>query len=892
MAAAAETVPDPVQVRALSGADDGLEVGELTVLTPPHPTAFMQHRPRLALDPDRSTVTEVWAAAGAGKTTLLTLWAAELQSTETVAWLGLSGAGSRRAPLPNLVGAALRLADRPGMDVPSGPVTEHELTVRRHPVTLFIDDVHLLIGRSEGDWLTAFIARRPEQLRIVLAGRYAPASLVRVGLLPEVRELRSAALAFDRTETEAFFRSRSLELAPALIDQAFTKTEGWAAALSLFAGWFRNMPDMTGLPPDFLEDHRAVGDYLVNEVLDRLPEERRRFLLLTSVVDRLTVPLAIHLSGNADAGDILDSLEWQTALLSHTSRGERHYTYHATLHTYLRAELRRRDFSAMQRAQAAAAEWYRMAGRPDLALDLALTADATSDLLRLVEEDGVELVFGGHGALVQRALEQVPTSDAERPMVNLLALLVSAPYLPDDAIVDVHLAAVAAGITGLTPRQRMLHCTLRLLHECGPSREADGIRRAASLAELDASVQTALDDIAAGGTDLTVDAARFAMIARAHVLRMAGDPDAALRTLRLAAAQARTSTRVWLQLVLLDATATAAAAEGNWAEALDAQDRMTELIPPDRVYGDVVSARVQFAVTAAAFSRCTEPPPHRLDELLSSAAARLDPGVAVPAQLLQLLIELDESPGHRERFEALDRLLMSRGHAHRRSLAACSYRYVALALQLHDRHRAVEARDLIATTLGADSLEATLASALVAAANGRHAHAEELLLAGVEGRSRTWNSGTPVLAWITLALWADRSGRDAAADARLLRALEGAEGLELRRPFIALGGLGIRLLHSRLGRLGTLDPFAQSIVEVHRRSTAGDAAATDDLIVFTPKEREILRELPKHQSVSEIAGHQHLSPNTVKTHLRSIYQKLGVSGRAQAVEQATAHGLL
>jgi LuxR family maltose regulon positive regulatory protein len=902
--ASAESVSGPSTLRAPSLLDDDFssdDLGygpygegdgsgfDLVHLTPPRTTRYMQHRARLAPPSDRA-VTQVWAAAGAGKSTLLTLWAAELARTEAVAWVGLGGTDANRLGMSRAIGTAIRLADRPDAAVRVDPVFDRELADRHQPLTIIIDDVHHLTGRAEGDWLTTFITRRPEDVRIVLAGRYPPASLVRLGLLPEVTEIRSADLAFTRPETEEFFHSRSLELSPALLEQVHTRTEGWAAALSLLAGWFRSMPDIVELPPEFVDDHRAVGDYLVNEVLDLLPSDRRRFLLVTSVVDQLTVPLAIHLSGCADAGEILDSLERQTALLTHTLTGERRYTYHATLLSYLRAELRRRDIHAMQHAQRAASEWHRRRGRPDTALELALNVGAPQDVLRRIEEDGVELVFGGHGALVSRALDRLQTSDVDTPITHLLALLVSAPYLPDDAAVDVHLAAAALGDVPLPPVLQLVHCTLRLLRECGGAREPDGVRRDASLRTLDTRVEDALDAATEGGAALAIDAARFAVIARAQVLRMSGAPCESLRLLRLAADQARTSS-AWLQLVLLDAAATAAASEGQWAEALDDQDQMASLTVSGHATGDVVSARIQFAVAAATFARGTESPRQRVDELLLRDGARLDPGVAVPARALQLLIDIDEDPGRREHFEELDRLLKRRGPAHRRSLAACAYRYVALALQMHDRHRAIEAQELVAESLGSDSLEAVLTAALIASANGRHAHAESTLLAGVEERSRTWHNSTPTIAWITLAAWAERAGRDAAADARVLRALESAEHLQLRRPFLALGGAGIRLVEARLGRLGSFDDFARSITEAPtRRYQRG--AAVSELVAFTTKEREILRELPKHQSVGDIATKQHLSPNTIKTHLRAIYQKLGVSGRSEAVDQAFARGLL
>ncbi len=62
--------------------------------------------------------------------------------------------------------------------------------------------------------------------------------------------------------------------------------------------------------------------------------------------------------------------------------------------------------------------------------------------------------------------------------------------------------------------------------------------------------------------------------------------------------------------------------------------------------------------------------------------------------------------------------------------------------------------------------------------------------------------------------------------------------------------------------------------------------------VLSPREQEILRLIADGGSAPEIARRLHLSPSTVKTHLQSLYEKLGVSDRAAAVAAAMRAGLL
>lgn len=147
---------------------------------------------------------------------------------------------------------------------------------------------------------------------------------------------------------------------------------------------------------------------------------------------------------------------------------------------------------------------------------------------------------------------------------------------------------------------------------------------------------------------------------------------------------------------------------------------------------------------------------------------------------------------------------------------------------------------------------------------------------------------------IVLAGIAAERDRPAEADARLVRALRLAERLRVERAFLGLASLGVALLEARLGRLGDLDDFARRTLSrsapTPGESHPGHAAAHTQ--VLTERERELLRELPFHQTIADIARKHSVSANTVKTHLRNIYQKLEATDRARAVAIAQERGLL
>ncbi|GAA3878258.1 hypothetical protein GCM10022381_20840 [Leifsonia kafniensis] len=880
-------------------------VNESIVLAVPRPPHLVQARPRLTLTSNRSVVTEVWASAGAGKTTLLSLWAQDvLASGETVAWVGLTPGDGPRPSLSSLVResvrrGALHTLDEGKPDAGSASaVTELNahadtgaIDIVSHagePLTLIFDDLHQIKSHTDSAWLLSLIQEKQPSVRIILAGRYPPSTLAKRSLMPDSVEYRSRDLAFTREEAREFFTVRSGALDEVELDAACTRTGGWAAALALLAGWMRGAESPQRLPRNFSGDHRAIADYLVSEVLDQLSAGDREFLLTTSVVDSVTLPFAVFLTGHDDAGDILDQLENHTSLVSHRDDGESVYTYHPTLLSYLRAELRRRDFGGFTRSVSAASQWYRRHGRADLALELCLRSDHTGDLLEALNDAGVPLVFDGQAELVVRALGALDRARLHSTTTHVLNALVSAPYFPDQVRVDHHLAAAAPTIETAPIAVRLIFATLAVLRAQTP--DVATAKQALERVEADVPSDEDAEGVAGG---LAYDAVLFSRLARAVCFEADADFEGALGVLHDAVESSRFSSHPWLHLILLEAASTVAARQGRWPESSSLHEEMATLSSAEGQPTNLVEAHVQFAVSAREFERLdSDHLEAQLDDLIAALPFDLAPGVMIPARALRFLHQLDAHEHPRTTIDDLDRLLRAHAHSHPNTLALCSFRYVAAMLHLHDRHQAKLAVDLVTDELGDASLESALAVAQYNSSAGRQSKVEGTLEEALGSSRQIWNGTTPVYGWILLADWAELSGRTTRADSLIVKALEIAELMQTRRPFVAEEQRGVRLLEARVGRLGSHDDFARSITDAAALLAPPSQPRSPDAAYFTPKEREILRELPRHQSVSEIAAKQQLSPNTIKTHMRSIYQKLGVSGRADAVEQAEAHGLL
>nr|WP_231709797.1 LuxR C-terminal-related transcriptional regulator [Arthrobacter zhangbolii] len=85
-------------------------------------------------------------------------------------------------------------------------------------------------------------------------------------------------------------------------------------------------------------------------------------------------------------------------------------------------------------------------------------------------------------------------------------------------------------------------------------------------------------------------------------------------------------------------------------------------------------------------------------------------------------------------------------------------------------------------------------------------------------------------------------------------------------------------------RVGGHGPEAAAVRTVLQQRTPENISA------LTPRELEILTLLPSHLSLRQVAEDLQLSVNTVKTHVRILYSKLGVTNRHDAVEAAFRHG--
>ena len=208
----------------------------------------------------------------------------------------------------------------------------NELSVHDGEVVLVLDDLHLADGPGIRAGLDFLVDHLPPQLHLVLSTRADPAlPLSRLRARGDLVEVRAADLRFDDEEAAAYLNDlNDLGLPADAVAALESRTEGWVAALQLAALSLQGRADAAGFIDRFAGDDRFVVDYLVDEVLDRQPDDVRRFLLDTAVLDRLTAPLceAVH-AGPAGSGRVmLDLLDRQNLFLVPLDDHRRWYRYH------------------------------------------------------------------------------------------------------------------------------------------------------------------------------------------------------------------------------------------------------------------------------------------------------------------------------------------------------------------------------------------------------------------------------------------------------------------------------------------------------------------------------------------------------------------------------------
>jgi LuxR family maltose regulon positive regulatory protein len=411
-----QLVEDMAGVGVACGCDPGFDARRWSVPIALLETKFYLPRPRRGLVPrprlserlDRGAASKlmlVSAPAGFGKTTLLTEWLAAGPAASAgprlAAWLSLDRGDNDPASFWAYVIAALQ-AVAPGVGesalallrAPQRPPIEtvlaallNELAAIAGDIVLVLDDYHVIDAREVQDGMAFLLDHLPPGLHVVIAGRADPAlPLARLRARGELVEARAAELRFTPDEAAAYLNGMmGLQLTAGDVATLEGRTEGWIAALQLAALSMQGRDDVAAFIAGFAGDDRYVVDYLVEEVLQRQPDDVQAFLRQTSILGRLSGPLCDAVTELGGGKAMLDALDRGNLFLVPLDDRRRWYRYHHLFADMLQARLLDEQPGQVPDLHRRASMWYEQNDEQSAAVSHALAAGDFERAADLVE---------------------------------------------------------------------------------------------------------------------------------------------------------------------------------------------------------------------------------------------------------------------------------------------------------------------------------------------------------------------------------------------------------------------------------------------------------------------------------------------------------------------------
>ena len=871
----------------------------------------MSRRALLRRLAEAERVAAISAPAGSGKTVLMRSWIAEAGLARHAAWVPvdseerdpqefwISVVDALRGPA---AGAALvrPLTGAPGLD--GWAVVERllkDLAPLEDRLWLVIDDAHLLDSREVLSQLELLLLRAPQELRFVLATRHdLRLGLHRLRLEGELTELRADDLRFSLAEARALFGATGVELPEAALARLHGRTEGWAAGLRLAALSLAGHPDPEQFAAEFSGTDRAVAEFLLAEVLDRQSEEARRLLLRTSVLERVSGPLADVLTGSPGGERILQDLEQAGAFVISLDAGRSWFRYHQLFADLLRLELRRAEPNERAALHRAAAGWLAEHGHPVEAVRQALAAEDWGTAVRLLSDYWLDLYLGGRGAtlveLLARFPRQVAAASPELTTVQVAGDLIQG-FLEDAGR---HLAQAAGALTAVpADRRGRVQVMLAVLRLFLARRLAD-LPAVVEEAQRLLALTEAADAVRLGLVgDLRAAAFISLGIAEIWALRF----EDAERHLQQGVALAHQIGRPYLEFTGLTHRAHGMLlfrpdeSQAEWSrQAIELAERHGW---GEESLAGMAYAQLGIVLLYQGLLDEAEPWLERAERTLRT---EVEPAAGMSLRYARAVLELA-----RGRYQEALAAFRDAGNlaaafpGPHTCVTSMRSRMLQTLVRLGQNGRAGQALAEVGEDERASAEMRAAAAALQLAQGDPQAAANALapvLDGSVPGVRRVWM----VTALLLEAQARDALGDQVTAGVVLERALDITESNGMLLPFLLDPVAPLLERHGRgrtahpalISQILDLPPKPSRPAPPSPSGQAGWARGRSLDEQLTDSESRVLRYLPTHLTAPEIATELWLSVNTVNTHTRHLYAKLGVHGRREAVDRARALGLL
>jgi LuxR family maltose regulon positive regulatory protein len=880
-----------------------------TKLRPPPLVSAYRERSRLSakLDAaleDQTRLTLISAPPGYGKTVAVAGWLAARDVP--YAWLSLDRADNDLSRLARYLAAALRSVRPaaeaatlgllgPGTSAPPelmGAILVEAMAASDEPFVLVLDDVHVLTAEPIGRLVRFLIDHGPPFAHPVLVTREdPPLPLARLRAHGRLVELRADDLRYSADEASAYLGAADLDLVPDLAARLIERTEGWIAGLQMAAISLRDRPDAAAIVEAFSGSQRFVLDYLADEVLARLDDDLRWFLIGTSIADRFDVGLARALSGRENADALLARAERANLFLVPLGSERGWYRYHHLFADYLRSRLSEDERRALHER---AADYLDAHGLGREAIGHALAAGSLDRAIGLIEREARPTFEAGEITTLLGWLDALPeervATSAELVSLRGWALFLTGQIAAAKACADSH---------PITPRapgspEGRLYALRALLAPFFPG-EADAEDLARSGLEL-----LGEDDPIHAMTLLALGVAwlsRSEWMAAIETLRPA--LESARRTGRWMTAAA-SATMLGLGLVSIGARSEAEALAREFTEGAPVTGSAAGAATWFLVHwllgvaryeaGDLVEARVELERGYLAASRF--------------GLARQSLGALV--QYLALARQATGSP---------DTALEPVRAVARDARVAGTTRVAAQTAETEARIRLLQGDLAAAATWAAqpmtDAVDGTsdiwrrprdLTIARVRLAQSRPAEARNLLAAARRAAEVDDSVAELITIGILEAAVAEATGRHAAARRSLEEAIRlAAPGGYVQR-FVDDGRSVARLLPLvRRESPAFVDRVIAAVADAGRSDRPAPArqeravwpdASGQLLEPLTARELDVLRLMAQGCTNANISDRLAISPGTAKWHVGNIRAKLGVTNRTAALVRAQELGLV
>ncbi len=447
-------------------------------------------------------LTLVSAPAGFGKTTLLAYWARGCRLPVT--WLSLDESDNEPVRFMAYLIASLEKVSggkKSGEGPDAGKLSEDRLTniinqLAGKPVRfiLVLDDYHTIANQQNHKTITFLIENMPPQMHLVIASRAdPPLSLARLRSRGQLNELRSADLRFTGEEAATFLHKvLGRELTPDYLSALTNKMEGWIAglqmaALALQSPSLDHPQKLSGFIRDFTGSNRFILDYLVEEVLDRQPQAIQDFLLKTSILERMTAPLCDEvvetlrppnqLAFNR-SNDILEYLDRSNLFIIPLDDRREWYRYHRLFADLLRRRLQYAHNELMPDLHERASNWYEKNGYLEEAIEHAFHAKDTQRAADLIEQVAETMMMRSQVTTLHDWLDRLPDEQiTTRPALCVYQAWILFLNNQSLEIVEARLALIdsqAAPISSMAAPLKSYIAAFR-----GSMRQASGLARQA-----------------------------------------------------------------------------------------------------------------------------------------------------------------------------------------------------------------------------------------------------------------------------------------------------------------------------------------------------------------------------------------------------------------------------